>query len=148
MKYRWLVTGKYASGLSEYLFLLDESLVPAVAKALCLVGHNIRNVAQALGGQGVKDPEIIDWCRQNNAIWVHADHRARKEHKHLLQTSGICTLCIYRKGGQMTGKEQLRILAFVIPKVIESIGNQPKKRHFRASAANSSATPALRKFDI
>ena len=98
MKYRWLVTGKYASGLSEYLFLLDESLVPAVAKALCLVGHNIRNVAQALGGQGVKDPEIIDWCRQNNAIWVHADHRARKEHKHLLQTSGICTLCIYRKG--------------------------------------------------
>ena len=67
-------------------------------------------------GKVVKDPEIIEWCRQNNAIWVHADHRARKEHKHLLQTSGICTLCIYRKRGQMTGKEQLRILAFVLPK--------------------------------
>ena len=142
------MTGKYASGLPEYLFLLDESLLPAVAKALRLVGHNIRNVAEALGGKGVKDPEIIEWCGQNNAIWVHADHRARKEHKHLLQTSGICTICIYRKRGKMTGKEQLRILAFVLPKVIESIGKHPKDRHFRAFAANSLATPTLRKIDI
>ncbi len=51
--------------------------------------------------------------------------------------SGFYTIWVYRKGGQMTGKEQLIILAFVMPKVIESIENQPKARHSRASATHS-----------
>ena len=54
------VTGKHASGLLNPLFLLDESLVPAVAKALSMVGHNTKNLAEAIGEKGVKDPEIIE----------------------------------------------------------------------------------------
>ena len=77
-------------------------------------------------------------------MWVHADDRARKEHGKLLQTSGIRTLWIYRKRGQMTGKEQLRLLAFVLPHFIEQSRNRTTPRHLRASTPSELAKPTLR----
>ena len=71
------------------------------------------------GHQGVTDPEIIEWCQINGAVWIHADDRARKEHRVILQTSGIRTIWVYRKRGLMTAREQLRILSFVLPKLME-----------------------------
>ena len=148
MKYLQPVNGNRGSNLHNLIFLLDESLVPAVAKALSLVGYNFVDVVATLGQRGIKDPKIIEWCKEKKAVWVHADDRARKEHKKLLQTSGIQTIWLYRKDGQMTGKEQLRILAFVLPIFLSERKKHPKQRHYKASASTHISKPSLRAIEI
>ncbi len=123
--------------------MLDESLAPVVAKALRLVGYDFVEVPTIFGQKGPKDPEIIEWCSRNEAVWVHADDRAKKQHKALLQTSGIRTVWIYRKRGAMTGKEQLRILTFILPRLIHQLDESPQVRHYRVSASTSIASPSL-----
>ncbi len=137
------MTGNAASTPAEPLFLLDESLTPAVAEALNLVEHNFTTVETAFGRRGVLDPEIIAWCRENRATWVHADDRANKEHKRSLQTSGIRTLWVLRPRGAMSSKEQLRILSSALPKLFERWERNPRNRHYRASAANPTAAPSV-----
>ena len=63
------MTGNLGYDPDNPLFLLDESLSPATARALRIVGYNIFDVETALGRKGVKDPEIIEWCWANQAIW-------------------------------------------------------------------------------
>ena len=142
------MTGNLGYDPDNPLFLLDESLAPAVARALRLVGYNIADVETAFGHKGVKDPEIIEWCRTNQAVWIHADDRARRQHKAQLLTSGIRTIWIFRPRGRMTGKEQLRILAFVLPKMIEALGQGARHRHYRASATNPTSTPSFRRHGL
>ena len=139
--------GNPASNQSEPRFLLDESLTPAVAEALNLVGYNFTTTAAGLG-RGALDPEIIAWCRDNGATWVHADGRAYRQHRNRLQTSGIRTLWLQRPGGRMTGKEQLRILSFVLPMLPERWEGRRAGRHYRATATNPTATPSLRPVDV
>ena len=129
-------------------FLLDESLVPVVARALELVGYAFVDAASAMGRKGATDPEIIKWCRDYNAVWVHADDRAKKQHKVLLETNAIRTLWVYRSGGKMSGKEQLRILSFVLPKLIRNFQARPTDRHYRANSANEQAKISLRPFQL
>lgn len=141
------VNGNIVSEPHNPLFLLDESLVPAVARALNEVDYRFTIVVDALGAQ-TKDPESIDWCRERDAVWVHADDRARKEHRALLQRSGIRTVWVYRKHGRMTGREQLRILSFVLPRLLERWRRHPGIRHYRASAADPLSTPGLHEVRI
>ena len=142
------MTGNAASNPGETLFLLDESLTPAVAEALNLVGYNFVTAEAEFGRQGALDPEIIAWCQDHQAVWIHADDRARRQHRALLQTSSIWTILIHRPGGRMTGREQLRILSFVLPKFLENTERRPGNRHFRATAANPTSTPTLRSITI
>ncbi len=100
------MSGKPTSAPPSTRFLLDESLVPKVAEALALVGYDF-----VVCEKGMKDPEVIDWCRENHAVWVHADDRARREHRVLLQATGIRTIWVYRPKSGMSAREQLRILA-------------------------------------
>lgn len=136
--------GREDSKLSEHRFLLDESLTPQVAQALALVGYRIETVRQVWQREGTKDPEIIAWCQEQDAIWIHADDRARKVHRIQLQNSGIRTLWIHRPGGAMTGREQLRILSSVLPKLAEKLREKPSVRHYKAGAANPVSTPSFR----
>ena len=138
------MTGNLDYDPDNPLFLLDESLAPAVAQALRLVGYNIADVETAFGHKGVKDPEIIEWCRTNQAIWIHADDRARRQHRAQLQTSGIRTIWVFRPRGRMTGREQLRILSFVLPKMIAALDQCTRHRHYRVSATNPTSTPSFR----
>ena len=142
------MTGNVASNPGDLLFLLDESLTPAVADALNLVGYNFTTAEAEFGHQGALDPEIIAWCQERRAVWVHADDRARRQHRALLQTSNIRTILIHRPRGRMTGREQLRILSFVLPKFLEDMGGRMGYRHFRATAANPISTPTLRPVSI
>ena len=130
--------------MPELRFLLDESLTPVVAQALALVEYQMETVRSVWQRDGVKDPEIIAWCRENDAVWIHADDRARKVHGIELRTSGIRTLWIHRPGGAMTGREQLRILSFVLPKLAEKLREKPRVRHYKAGAANPISTPSFR----
>jgi hypothetical protein len=132
--------------------LLDESLDPNVARALATVGHDIIDVRTALdpkrSQRRILDPEIINWCRERGSIWIHADDRARRQHKKLLQTSGIRTLWVRRPGGMMTGREQLRILAFAIPQLLDRHSQHPRVRHYRTDATNPLSKPSLRAVEL
>ena len=136
--------GKLVSEHNEPKFLLDESLAPVVGQALKLVGYNFVDVPTAIGLKGAKDPEIIEWCKQNDAVWIHADDRAKKQHKALLQTSGIRTVWVYRKRGAMTTREQHRILTFIVSPLIQRLAESPNVRHSRVSASTSLAKPTLK----
>ena len=140
--------GNRASTRPDPRLLLDESLIPAVARALALVGYDVVDAVAATGRQGASDPEIIDWCRRHGAAWIHADDRARRQHKALLQTSGIRTLWVYRERGRMSGKEQLRILAFTLPRLVRKWEESPGVRHYRASAVNPESVPSLRPVNV
>ena len=126
-------------------FLLDESLSPNVARALKLVGYDSVTVSEAFSNRvGVVDPEIIDWCKDHDAVWVHADDKARKEHgKHII-ASGVAFLWIYRPKGKMSISDQLRLLSYVLPDFMDRLDNQPKQRHFRASVHGQSCRPRIR----
>lgn len=124
-------------------FRLDESLDPKVAEALVLVGYDF-----TVGRKGDEDPEIIEWCRRNQAVWVHADDRARSQHRLRLEASGIRTIWLYRKRGRMTGREQLRILAYVLPHFFKQQRDRPREHHVRASASDEFSKPSLRPYRL
>ncbi len=146
------MSGNDSSELHSPQFLLDESLDPNVARALAIVDYDITDVRTALDPERTRrrilDPEIINWCRERGSIWIHADDRARRDHKKQLQTSGIKTLLIRRPGGRMTGREQLRILAFVIPQLLDRYSQAPRVRHYRTGAVNPLSKPSLRPVGI
>lgn len=146
------MSGNDSSELPNPQFLLDQSLDPNVAKALALVGYDIVDVVTAIDPSGemsrIEDPVIIEWCRVHGSVWIHADDRARRQHKKQLQTSGIRTLWVRRPGGQMTGREQLRIVAYVIPKLLDNYEKAPGIRHYRTDATNPLSRPSLRPVEI
>ena len=142
------MTGNPASNPSKPRFLLDESLAPAVAQALVLVDYKFVNVRSEIRRQSVKDPEIIQWCQENEAIWVHADVAARNKHGTLLQNSGIRTLLVERPKSGMSPKEQLRVLSFVLPRLLNQLERRRAPRHYVAKAANPTSTPTLRPMSI
>ena len=146
------MSGNDSSELPSPQFLLDESLDPNVARALATVGYDITDVRTAFdpqrSGRRVLDPEIISWCSERGSIWIHADDRARRQHSKLLQTSGIRTLWIRRPRGMMTGREQLRILSFVIPHLLDRLSRHPRIRHYRTDAKDSLSRPSLRRIEI
>ena len=132
------------SNPTEPILLLDESLAPSVAAALRLVGYDFRDVISVFGAKGIQDPEIIAWCGDNGAVWIHADDRARRQHSDLLQTSGVRTIWVRRPGGRMERREQLRILAYVLPRLMVEWERRPRVRHYRATAATPLSNPSLR----
>lgn len=131
---------------SEQLqFLMDESLSPNVARALKLVGYDVVIVPEAFPSRvRVVDPDIINWCRDHNAIWVHADDKARKEHGKQIIASRIAFLWVYRPGGIMSAREELRLLSYVLPDFIDKLETQSKRRHYRASVHGEACRPRIR----
>jgi len=145
------LTGKKPSPPDETLCLLDESLAPSVAEALKLVGYNFTAVSLVFQGRtGVEDPEIIHWLRERDAVWVHADDRARREHRKLITAGNVRTLWVYRPRGMMSGAEQLRILAYALPDLLDRYRQQPKHRHYRVFAHGAAGRTRIRleRYDI
>lgn len=125
--------------------LIDESLSPNVAKALKLVGYESITVPEIFSGRrGVTDPDIISWCTANNAVWIHADDRARKEHGKQIIASGIASLWVYRPGGIMSAMEQLRLLSYILPDFIDKLRTQKKQCLYRVSVFGQSHRPRIR----
>lgn len=130
---------------SDMLFLMDESLTPNVAKALRLVEYDAVTIREAFQGRSrVLDPEIIEWCKNYGAVWIYADDRARKQHKKQMLAAGIRSLWIYRPKGGMSSKEELRILAYVLPNLIDMYEKQRRILHYRASAHGEPSRPRIR----
>jgi len=108
-----------------------------VARALNLVGYNtltFRDIEEFRDRESVLDEEIIPWLAKNDVIWVHADDNAKRAHKKLILAEGVLTLWIYRPGGKLSAKDQLRILAYVLPALLQYFAEKPRQRHYRAYA--------------
>lgn len=130
---------------SNPLFLIDDSLDWNVAEALRLVCYNVTSVYKAFNSQlGIKDPVIIEWCKFNDATWVLADDKARKEHRKDILTSNIRFLWVYRPGGIMSSKDQLRILSYVLPDIIDKFFNNPRKLHYKVSVHGEAPRKRIR----
>ena len=85
------------------------------------------------GAFSIKDPEIIQWVSDQGAVWVHADDSAKKDHAKLIIGNQIRTIWIYRKNGIMSGRDQLRVLSFSLPAIIENFDHWPSRRHYKLS---------------
>ena len=130
---------------SEPLFLLDDSLSRDVARALSFVGYNFTSVFDAFDSRPrVLDPDIIDWAKDHNAVWIHADDKAKKKHRAQIRGAGIRTLWIYRRKGEMSSKDQLRVLSYVLPNLIEQYNKQPTRLHYEAASHGQPHQPRIR----
>lgn len=124
-------------------YLIDESLSPKVARSLAIVGHVAESV-QGQFGKGVKDSEIIQWCRDNEYILVHADDRLRRAHGSQLLQFGITTLLVHRRGGRMNVKDRLRCISYAIPKLELEMTKSKPSRHYRISMHTAVADPKFK----
>ena len=123
-------------------FALDESLARPVAQALAHVNVPIASVIDIFGQQGMTDDQILDWCRRNDAVWIHADDT---RHTKLLRegSAGARTVLIDRPRGVMSVPEQLRIVAVILPLLENAIEANPSQMQFIAGAASPLHAPVL-----
>ena len=83
-------------------------------------------------GEGATDQEIIEWCGQNNHVWITADLRARTEHAAEILAAGIRVIWIHRPLGYAMGRPAtLRVLAYQLPRVIDRFSNDPSQLYYR-----------------
>jgi len=140
-----LSIGRRVSELAlEPLFLIDDSLVYQVANALALFEYNVTSVRVVFGGRDrVKDPEIISWLAalDGPGVWIHADDRAKKQHRAEIIAGGISTVWVIRPGGSMSGKHQLRLLSWAIPNILDQYTPFHRPFHVRARERGESARP-------
>ena len=118
------------------LFLLDNSLNPAIAEALRLVGYNIRSVKEVFGEPpgGVKDPTIIEWLATSQAVWLTTDVAAKKRYAQTTMLNRVSVVW-YRQPPQrgLSAKDQHWIVTKFL-KRIESALSSGDIIHFRVGA--------------
>ena len=142
------MSGKTDSGgLNIPLVLIDHSLVNNVATALSLVGLPVQNAYDTFDRRdSVTDEEIIEWLspRGPAGIWVHADDRAKKRHKADIVSNRISTIWVRRKKGRMSARSQLRLLAHVIPYVLDYYSPFERPFHITTMEHGNDLRPRVR----
>ena len=129
------------------LVLIDHWLVNSVANALALVGLPVANAYDTFDQRdSVKDEEIIEWLGRRGpaGIWVHADDRAKKRHKTDIVSNRISTIWVRRRSGKMPARSQLRLLAHVVPYVLETYSPFEKPFHITTWEHGSDVRPRAR----
>ena len=61
--------------------ILDQGLPPAIADALDRVGYSFISVQKAFEklNPDTSDLEIIEWCREHDAVWFTTDLKVQKQ---------------------------------------------------------------------
>lgn len=147
-KSSWQFLGSFPSLRDPTIFLLDESLVPSVARALSLVGYSVHTVDDVLGRRGVKDPEIINWCGENEAVWIHADDNARREHARLINSAKISTVWVPRPKKGLSAKQQLSRLAYKMQAIESRVAGSKRPVHLKLSASGTVDEPRVSLTDV
>lgn len=143
--------GRIVSRPEDTLILLDDSLSPFIADALSLVGYNAtstRNVFE--NRQGVTDREIIEWAGASNAVWVYADDKPKRESAKTVLAEGLRTLWVYRPRGVMSAREQLAIVSYLLPDLLDRLSKPFSDAHYRMDALGGFPRPrySLRVYEI
>lgn len=136
------MTGNHGS-TPRTRYLLDESLSRQIAFILAERGVPMRTVRDVFGSVATPDPDILDWCGVNDAVWIHSDAQAYQAHRERMLRSGARTLWLQRPEGVMTPQEQTRVIGLALPRLEQLLGELPAIRHYRVTAESPLHTPRL-----
>ena len=102
--------------------------------ALRCVGYDVvlvREIEAFRGQSGVTDEQLIPWMSDHDAVWVHADDNAKRQHRKLLVAHRVRTLWVRRsKKRGMNNREQLRVLSYVLPDILDRFSGRSGSRHY------------------
>jgi predicted nuclease of predicted toxin-antitoxin system len=125
-----------ALGTSGVRFLFDENVPPAFAEALRLVGYSAVSNRE-VGLRGADDPVVIDYCANNNAVWVTKDLDARKRAAYTTQVRDLgvsATFLQTPRAKRWSMKEQFEVIARQIRTLEDRYGDrQPRYFFLRAT---------------
>ena len=82
--------------------------------------------------EGVDDPEIIVWCKDNGRVWITHDIKAKKKHEVDLKANRISVLWIRGHPEQFATWQQFKILVRVIDKLHQMLLSAHGAMHFQA----------------
>lgn len=110
---------------------VDENIPPAFAEAFRCVGDNaISN--RDVGLKGAGDPEVIDFCADNEAVWVTKDLGARKLAAYTAQVrmqAVSVTFLRTPRAKHWSMKEQFEVIARQL-RVLEQMYGSRRPRYF------------------
>lgn len=89
-----------------------------------------KRVLAETGEERILDPHIIEWLGERNGIWIHADDSAKREHAKLIIARDVRTMWVYRPTGKLSAREQMRIVGYVLPQLLQKFEDQWKQRHY------------------
>lgn len=90
--------------------------------------------------EGVEDPEIIHWCRDNNRAWITHDFEARRKHEAVMKADRIHVIWIRGKtepanlhNGESTSWRFFKLLVRTIDELQRILLASHGAMHFRIS---------------
>lgn len=117
-------------------YLVDNDLSPDIATALGLFSFDIQHVKWIERfknrSEGVSDPEIIQWCRENARVWITHDIRAKKKHEADLKTNRISVLWLRGHTEQFATWQQFKVLVRIIDMLHQKLLTSHGAIHFQA----------------
>ncbi|MBI2918678.1 MAG: hypothetical protein HYY01_11915 [Chloroflexi bacterium] len=114
------------------LILLGENLSPNVSQALRLVDYNARHGTEVFP-QRMPDPTVVPWLALQQAVWVTADERARRQWAEEIRRAGIPVIWVHRPKEGLSRKALLLLLLWVLDPILTEVAKARGPRHFRAS---------------
>jgi predicted nuclease of predicted toxin-antitoxin system len=143
--------GRIVSRPEDTLILLDDSLSPFIADALSLVGYNATSTRNVFDNrQGVTDREIIEWAGASNAVWVYFDDKPKRESAKTVLSEGVRTLWVHRPRGSISAREQLAIVSYLLPDLLNRLSKPFSDTHYRMDALGGFPRPrySLRGYEL
>ena len=80
----------------------------------------------------------------HSAVWIHADDDAKRRHRKLLLAHAVRTLWVRRPRRGMNGRQQLRVLSYVLDDFLQRLQTQPRKRHYELNTHGASGRTRIR----
>ena len=119
------------------LCLLDEGLSPRISKALRLVDYDFVSIGNPpqTPSRGAEDPEVIQWCHDNKAVWFTPDWGAKDEHDALLQKTGISVVWIRQAGKSLRTRGQFSQIAQHLEQILAKLEGE-SNLHFEITTSN------------
>ena len=136
-----LSTGK--NDLSQLRFapfyLVDESLTPAIARALYLCGYDIvfeRDLDEFKDKNLLGDEEIVQWLGEHGrqkSVWITADKDASKAHAKFILSKQNSVIWVFRPKTGLSNLHELILISLIIEHVNDLIANADTALYLRAS---------------
>jgi len=82
--------------------------------------------------EGVDDPEIIAWCKDNGRVWITHDIKAKKKHDADLKAGRISVLWLRGHSEKFATWQQFKVLVRVIDRLHQMLLSAHGAMHFRA----------------
>ena len=123
-------------------FLVDNDLSPDIANALRLFDFDITHVQYVPEWQtekyGVDDSTIIEWCKENDAVWITHDKRAKRRWGEDIKNKRVSVVWVRGKSEGFSAWTQLKTVVRTINGIEDKLAKARGAMHFRISVATGS----------